>query len=193
MNQRMTPEEITEALSTDNQAVVGTLYSLGQSLYASEFDRAKIFDVKASALLALIALFTSFAFLLLERALLVSVRIGSEILGYFALWIFVFFGALQLFCIWRIFQGVKIRSGAKAPDERVIFEAVQLHDGHDLPVEQPRTDHNFKRYLVEHFWKLYQVRFDENELKAKHLLASQIGIFTGLVGLVFAQAILSFF
>lgn len=75
----------------------------------------------------------------------------------------------------------------------ICFRGILTHDNHkDSDTDKENADksgHNYRRYLIDHFWKLYRNSFAHNESKAKALAWGQLGVFVGLMLLVAAQMV----
>lgn len=192
----LTAEEVSSCLTTENRAVIQELYALVLSLYNSESDRTKSLDAKAAALFGFVGAMISAIFVVLGFLSDPKDTVLSSILSGVPLYILIVVLALLSLSLLSLFRAVVIKKSWKAPGGRDLFEAVHMYDGHvDHDEENPnKSAHDYKRHLIEHFWKLYQVSFNQNESKAKALFSGQFSVFVGLILLVAVQinAVLAF-
>ena len=192
----LTESEVSGYLATENHQVINSLYSLVLSLYNNESDRAKSLDTKAAALFGFVGAFISAIFIVLgflgnpNNAKLAGTLTGTSL--YLIVTVLVLLGCALM----SLFLAVVVKKGWKAPGDRDLFEAVHKYDGHGLGPgdNHSQPDHDYKRHLIEHFWKLYKACFDQNEAKAMALFYGQSLVFLGLLLLIAVQirAVLAF-
>lgn len=187
--QSMAPEEVAKYLSTENEAVIEELYKMMVSLYSSESDRLKSIDAKSSTLFGFVGAMISAIFVVLsflgdpKNVKLISILSGKTFYFLSATLIFLVFALMALF------RSVAVRSSLRAPGEKDLFEAIHKYDGHiaNDPKNNEKSAHNYRRHLIEHFWKLYRVHFEQNEAKARALLWGQRLLFFAMLLLVAIQ------
>ena len=185
----LTDDEVAETLRTENCAVVQELYALILSMYNNEGDRTKALDAKAAALFGFVGAVVSAIFVVLGFLSDPKNSLLSSILSGLPLYALIIVLLSLTIALVALFRAVGVKKAWKAPGERDLFEAVQKYDGHGANDEKKsdQSANNYKRHLIEHFWKLYRVSQHLNELKAKALYCGQLFVFMGLVLLVGLQ------
>lgn len=187
----LTEDEIAHALTTENRQLIDTLYAIACNLYSNESDRAKSIDSKAAALFGFVGAFISAIFVVLgfmgdaKNTKLVTALSGNT------LYLLVIVLGLLGASLMALFFAVVVKKGWKAPGDRDLFEAVHKYDGHVPGGEKNHEmpSHDYKRHLIEHFWKLYKACFKENESKAQALFIGQLAVFLGLLLLIAVQVV----
>lgn len=177
---------IIEYLRTNNEAVVTVLFDRVLDVYKSEAERTNAIDNKAIGLFTFIAAFISAIFIFINYIYgLEAIKIPNELRSLIK-WVVVVISAFLAIATYFLFESVRVRSGFRAPGEKDLFEAIQECDGHPEIGNKDSTQsaHTYKRYLVEHYWKITQSGIDQNEKKATCLFRSQVIVFTCLLGLI---------
>ncbi|HEX7675004.1 MAG TPA: hypothetical protein VF412_12575 [Bdellovibrio sp.] len=179
-------EEIAQNLCSNNVEVIQELFSMAKDLRNEESDRSKALDSKAASLFGLLGILGSAALLAISTKsdqpffTVMNSPIGSLLI------------ILSLICMATslifIFLSVRVRAAFIAPGEADLIGGVHAHDEPDTNRnEQPQDGHKYRRFLIEHFWKLYKAAFEKNESKAALLAWGQNFLFTALLMIVALQ------
>lgn len=187
----LTEEEIRLALCTNNVELIQDLFKLVLALQNGETDRGKSLDGKAASLFGLVGILISVGFIALSSlagkadqpfSFLVSGCLGAPLV--------VFTLVLLLASCACLYASVRVKAVQGAPGDRDLFSSIKEFDGHneksaDKAFEQ--DGHLYRRFLCEHYWKLYSNLFSQNETKGTILAWGQGLLFTALFMLVAAQ------
>lgn len=182
----MTEKEISESLCTENKEIIKEIYSLSLKSYYDEGDRSKHLDSKASALFGFVGASLSAIFATLGILANPKHKLFSTILSEGYLYCIIAVVITMGLALATLFYTVMVTNNWRAPGEEDLFKSIPKYDGHiaNDSTNSEKSAHDYKRFLTEHFWKLYKTCFSVNERKAKSLFWAQILIFTGLMFLI---------
>jgi len=187
----LTEEEIRRALCTNNEDVIQELFKLLLSLHSGESDRGKSLDGKAASLFSLVGIVISVGFVALSSLAGKSDQPFSFLLsGCLGRPLVVVTLLLLLASCACLYGAVRVKAVQGAPGDHDLFSSIEKFDGHDEKAADKtfaQNGHLYRRYLCEHYWKLYSKVFSQNETKASVLGWGQGLLFGALFMLVAAQ------
>lgn len=177
--------EICEKLCSNNIDVISELFSIVKALRIEEINRLNTLDSKAASLFGLLGVLGSVALLAISiKEDNAFYMIANSSVGKLALVSALFCMALSLFFLYSV---IRVRSAFTAPGDTDLFGGVHNFDEADSERDGAIDAHRYKRFLTEHFWKLYTVISDQNEEKAKHLIRAQGWLFFAILIIVALQ------
>ncbi len=179
-NEFISYEQIRKELCTENRDVIRELFKIIQNLRDEEHDRAKSLDSKASSLFALVGVLVTANFLIIG-----DLSKKNEMISYIlsTCWGKLVFVALLIVlvsaCIFLL-ATILVREAQLAPSDDDLFCSISKHDDHG---QKDVDGHKYRRFLCEHYWKLYRNHLDSNDKKATRLFYGQSLLFTALISM----------
>lgn len=176
----LTEDELKKRLEIDDKGLVDELYNIVSRVLYEENERQKQIDTKGGSSIAIIGLSTSLVFslggLLIEK---IS-NLPLPMIGCPIPWLVSFYLSTSITLLVSMafaYNAIRARSDWKWFSEADIFNQEVLQEKE----EQPQY---FKRYMIEHMWKLYTTNFGINEKKGDALKWCQLLFIIGLFELM---------
>lgn len=176
----LTEEELKKRLEIEDRELVNELYAIVSRVLYEENERQKQIDTKGGSSIAIIGLSTSLVFslggLLIEKI----DNVQLPILGCPIPWLVFFYISTSITLLASMvfaYKAIRARSDWRWFSEADIFNEEVLKE----KKSQPQF---FKRYMIEHMWKLYKTNFGVNETKGRALKRCQLLFIVGLIELM---------